>query len=128
MPGADLVLEHGTVLTLDRASRVAEAIAVRNGRIVSVGPSAAVEREADPHTKRIDLAGRTVIPGFCDAHPHIDRTGLKAAGGISIRGLRSVAQIIAVVHRAAEMTPPGEWIVLGPMGSPPYRHASHPTE
>jgi len=116
------------VLTLDRASRVAEAVAVRDGRIVAVGPSAALLREAGPATRRIDLRGRVVLPGFVDAHPHVDREGLRARGGHPIAGLRSVAEIVEVVRRAAAVTPPGEWIVLMPMGTPPHDYVSRPEQ
>ncbi|HXH81599.1 MAG TPA: amidohydrolase family protein, partial [Candidatus Tectomicrobia bacterium] len=52
------------------------------------------------------------------AHPHLDREGLKARGGVPIAGLGSVAEIVEVVRRAAASAKPGEWIVLMPMGSP----------
>ncbi|MGH6689936.1 MAG: amidohydrolase [Gammaproteobacteria bacterium] len=128
MPDADLILVHGTVVTLDRASRVAEAVAVRDGRVVAVGPTDAVAREAGPRTRRIDLRGRTVVPGFFDAHPHVDREGLKARGGLPIAGLRSVDEIVSVVRDAARAAKPGEWIVLMPMGEPPHDYVSRPDQ
>jgi imidazolonepropionase-like amidohydrolase len=65
MPAPDLVLHGGAVVTLDRASRVAEAIAVSGGRIAVVGPSLALLRETGSDTGRIDLRGRAVLPGYC---------------------------------------------------------------
>ncbi len=128
MPDADLLLENGTVITLDRGSRIAEAVSVRQGRILAVGASAALSRHAGPKTRRIDLRGATVVPGFFDAHPHLDREGLKTRGGLPISGLRSASEIVEVVAQAARTTPPGEWIVLMPMGSPPHDYVSHPEE
>ena len=128
MPEADLLLENGVVITLDRASRIAEAVAVRDGRILAVGPSAALSRDTSPATRRIDLRGRTVMPGFCDAHPHVDREGLKALGGLPISGLRSIAEIIEAVREATRTVQPGEWIVLMPLGSPPHNYLSRPEE
>lgn len=128
MPQADVLLENGTVITLDRASTVAEAVAVRDGRIAAVGSTAAVARYAGPATRRIDLGGRSVTPGFFDAHPHLDREGLRARGGLPIAGLRSVAEIVEVVERAARTAKPGEWIVLMPMGEPPHGYVSRPSE
>jgi predicted amidohydrolase YtcJ len=128
MSQPDLILHHGTVITLDPASRVAEAVAVRDGRISAVGESAALAREAGPGTRRIDLRGRTVVPGFFDAHPHVDREGLKTRGGIPIAGLRSLDQIVGVVRDAARAARPGEWIVLMPMGEPPHDYVSRPDE
>jgi predicted amidohydrolase YtcJ len=128
MPEADLLLENGTVVTLDRRSTVADAVAVRDGRVVSVGARAAVARDVGPRTQRVDLRGRTVVPGFFDAHPHIARAGLMAGSGIPIAGLRSVGEIVDAVRRAAAAAPPGQWIVLAPMGSPPYGCVSRPAE
>jgi predicted amidohydrolase YtcJ len=124
----DLILHGGNVITLDRGSRLAQAVSVRAGRIVAVGDDAALLKEAAPTTRLIDLQGRSVLPGFFDAHPHADREGLKARGGIPIAGLHSIGQIGEVVKRAAHMTPAGEWIVLMPMGEPPHEYISRPDQ
>ncbi len=65
---ADLVLVNGKVLTVDKEFRVTEAVAIRDGRILQVGSTAAIERLAGPNTRRIDLAGRSVIPGCIDSN------------------------------------------------------------
>ena len=62
-----LILYNGKVLTVDERFTIAEAVAVRDGRILSVGSSADVRRLAGPDTRSIDLAGRTVVPGFIDS-------------------------------------------------------------
>ena len=124
----DLILHGGSVITLDRASRVAQAVAVRSGHVTAVGDDAALLKDSAPTTRRIDLAGRAVLPGFFDAHPHADREGLKARGGIPIAGLHSVAAIVDVVRRAARTTPAGAWIVLMPMGEPPHEYISRPDQ
>jgi predicted amidohydrolase YtcJ len=122
MPPPDLILHGGKIITLDRSSRLAQAVSVRSGHVVAVGDAAALLKDAAPTTRRIDLAGRSVLPGFFDAHPHADREGLKARGGIPIAGLHSVATIVDVVKHAAQTTPAGEWIVLMPMGEPPHEY------
>jgi predicted amidohydrolase YtcJ len=127
-PASGLLLHGGAVITLDRGSRVAQAVAVRGGRIAAVGDSAALLRDADPALRRIDLGGRAVLPGFFDAHPHADREGLRARGGVAIAGLDSVADIVDAVRRAAETTPPGQWIVVMPMGRPPHDYVSRPEQ
>ena len=124
----DLILHGGRVITLDRGSRIAQAVAVRSGHIAAVGDDAQLLKDAAPTTRLIDLGGRSVLPGFFDAHPHADREGLKARGGIPIAGLHSVADIVAVVKRAAQTTPKGEWIVLMPMGEPPHEYISRPEQ
>jgi len=128
MSPPDLILHGGKVITLDRSSRLAQAVAVRSDRIVAVGDDAALLKEVAPTTRVIDLKGGAVLPGFFDAHPHADREGLKARGGIPIAGLHSVADIVEVVRRAARTTPTGDWIVLMPMGEPPHEYISRPEQ
>ena len=67
---ADLVLTGGRVMTMDAVRRSAEAVAVRDGRIVAVGPSTDVRPLVGPRTRLVDLGGRTLLPGFQDAHVH----------------------------------------------------------
>ena len=122
----DLILHGGKIITLDRSSRLAQAISVRSGQVAAVGDDAALLKDAAPTTQLIDLEGRSVLPGLFDAHPHADREGLKARGGIPIAGLHSVADIVEVVKQAAQTTPAGEWIVLMPMGEPPRRGYQSP--
>ena len=110
----------------------AEAFAVRDGRIEAVGASAGILRGRGRETRIVDAGGRTVTPGIYDAHPHMDREGLKARGGIPIDGLASVAEIVEVVREAASRTPAGEWIVLMPMELAPEhgmpRYVSEPDQ
>ena len=130
MAEPDLILHNGRILTLDPAKPEAAALAVRDGGIVSVGASADILRDRGRETRILDAGGRTVTPGIFDAHPHMDREGLKARGGIAIGGLGSVAEIVEVVREAASRTPEGEWIVLMPMELAPAhgmpRYVSEP--
>jgi len=123
---ATLILHGGTVHTLDAADRTATALAVSGDTILAVGDDAAVLALRTPHTEVIDLAGRTVVPGFFDAHPHMDRLGLRAHAGVPIADCTSVEAICAAVRAAAARTPPGEWIVTLPMGAPPDGYFSDP--
>jgi predicted amidohydrolase YtcJ len=76
----DLILHGGKIITLDRSSRIAQAISIRSGRAAAVGGDAALLKEAAPTTQLFDREGRSLLPGFFDAHPHADREGLKARG------------------------------------------------
>lgn len=123
---ADLLLTNGKVITFDSSSRLSEAIAIRGNRIVGVDETRALNAQIDPKVKRIDLGGRSVLPGFYDAHPHMDREGLRNYGGRSILGLRSIEDILLRVAEAAAETQEGEWIVLMPMGAPPFDYINAP--
>jgi predicted amidohydrolase YtcJ len=119
MRAPDLILHNGTVHTLDAHGRTVEALAVLEGSIIGVGAGDAMLKLRGPQTRVLDLSGRTVVPGFYDAHPHLDRMGLRDLCGVPIAHCRSVAQICAAIREAAARTPPGEWIVTLPMGAPP---------
>jgi imidazolonepropionase-like amidohydrolase len=70
IPSADLVMVHGKFLTMDPQGSIAEAVAVRDGRIVGTGRESQVRRLAGPGARIVDMQGRTVLPGFIDAHAH----------------------------------------------------------
>jgi len=124
----DLILHNGRVITLDSASRIAEAVAVTAGRISAVGSSAEVLAGRGRATRVIDLEGATACPGFYDAHAHMDREGLKSRGGYSLAGRHSVAAIAEAVGRAADRTPAGEWVICMPMGTPKLSYVSRPDQ
>ena len=68
---ADTVLLNGTILTVDKAFSRAKAVAMSGGRFVAVGKNAEVKKLIGPDTRVLDLAGRTVVPGFIDTHGHM---------------------------------------------------------
>ena len=69
-PPADVVFTGGPVLTMDSQRPTAEAVAVQGGRIAGVGSVQDLQALVGPGTERIDLAGRTLLPGFIDPHMH----------------------------------------------------------
>lgn len=116
-PSADLVLRGGTILCLDAANHRARAIAIAGDRIAAVGDD--LDAWIGSQTRVIELEGRTVIPGFNDAHAHMDREGLKQRR-LSLAGCTCVADVLGRVREAAQRTPRGEWIATMPVGAPPY--------
>ena len=72
---ADMILINARVLTMDGANPRAEAVAVRDGRILAVGRAAAVAALAGPSSKVIDARGRTLLPGFVESHCHLFMAG-----------------------------------------------------
>ena len=114
----DLVLYNATVHTVDRGDAVAEAVAIGLGRIVAVGSNDDVRRLAGPGTRQIDLAGRTVTPGFVDAHPHMDTVGVRL---IKFRFTEtgSIAALLDELAREVARRRPGEWILCNPVVDEP---------
>ena len=75
---ADRIWSGGTVLTMNDGAMRAEAVAEQGGRIVAVGSLAEVMKTRGPNTRVIDLGGRTLLPGFVDAHGHVTMGGFQA--------------------------------------------------
>ena len=76
---AELIYRNGVILTMNDDQPSAEAVAVRDGRIVAVGAEADVLASAGEQTRIVDLAGRTLLPGFVDSHGHAYLIGLQAS-------------------------------------------------
>src|SRR5262245_29925026 len=66
----DLILYNARIYTVDPTIPWVEAIAIRKPRIIAVGSSADLLTLAGPATQRMDLGGKLVLPGLCDAHIH----------------------------------------------------------
>jgi predicted amidohydrolase YtcJ len=116
---ADIVLRGGHVLPLDGSGRQCQAIAIRGDRVFAVGAANEIEATIGPQTRVIDLDGKTVIPGFNDAHAHMEREGLKRIRP-SLAGAQSIADLISIISSVARDVPAGQWIVTMPVGAPPY--------
>ena len=78
VPVADRIWSGGPILTMDDGSMRAEAVAEKDGKIIAAGAAADVMKHKGPSTKMIDLGGRTMLPGFVDAHGHMFIGGLQA--------------------------------------------------
>lgn len=116
---ADVVLTGGTVHTMDEHGTSAEAVAVKSGRVVATGSATDLRELIGRYTRVIDLAGRTVLPGFADCHMHLASDAANASM-IDVRDLftdvRSIPQILDKMRAAAAVAPKGEWIIA--RGSP----------
>jgi predicted amidohydrolase YtcJ len=74
---ADTILCNGKVLTVDEDFSIAEAVAIKDGLIAAVGTNDQISKWWGTKSKEIDLAGKTVIPGIIDGHPHLAVEGLR---------------------------------------------------
>jgi predicted amidohydrolase YtcJ len=117
--GADTVLSNGNVITVDADFRRAQAIAIAGDRFVLVGSNDEIEAVVGPDTKRIDLQGRSVLPGFIDLHGHIGLFGLEKHF-LELDGAGSVEEICARIAERAAATPAGLPILTTPVGDHPY--------
>lgn len=103
----DLIIHNGRVTTLDPRRPEASALAIKGGRVLSVGDAGQYER--GPETRVIDLKGRRVIPGLNDSHTHPIRGGLNYNMELRWDGVTSLADALEMLKEQARRTPPPQW-------------------
>ncbi len=109
-PAADLLLTGGRVWTADPSRPWAEAVGVRDGRVVFVGHDAEAARLKGPKTKTIALRGRLVTPGFEDAHLHL-MSGARNLERVDLAEETTLAGLQERIRRFAEANPKSPWVV-----------------
>ncbi|HEV2398700.1 MAG TPA: amidohydrolase [Candidatus Sulfotelmatobacter sp.] len=114
-PKADIIFVHANVYTGVPANPQfssilrEEAIAVRGDRILEVGKSADIEKLKGPQTQVIDLGGHFAMPGFNDAHLHLDDAG-QTKLSVDLTGVKSLDELRTRVQNKVEHSAAGEWI------------------
>ncbi len=125
-----LLFHNGTIHTIDTQSPQAEAVLVGDdGRILIVGTLADAEAAAKAGTQRVDLAGRTLIPGFNDAHVHIWKMGLLLTRQV-VANKTTAPDIESIIERfrdKAEVWPAGTWITGRGYNESDLPERRHPT-
>jgi hypothetical protein len=106
----DLVLSNGKIITVDDRFTIAQAVAITGGRFVAVGSNQEILRLAGPNTHRIDLRGRTVIPGIIDNHMHLLRAATTWTRELRFDGVQSRKQATEMIRARAKALGPGEWV------------------
>jgi predicted amidohydrolase YtcJ len=110
---ADLILHSGRIYKVDARRSWAEAVAVKDGKIIAVGADKVVRKLRGNTTELIDLDGRMVMPGLIDVHNHHTRGGQLDLFEVSFPASLSFDQILERVRERASKTAPGEWISGG---------------
>jgi hypothetical protein len=106
----DLILLNGKVITVDDRFSIAQAIAIQSDRFLATGSSEQIARLAGPLTRRIDLHGRTVIPGLIDDHIHLLRAASTWQHELRFDGVYSRAQALDMLRARVKAAQAGEWI------------------
>ena len=109
---ADLVLQGGVVWTGVPGEAVAEAVAVRDGKIQAVGTAADLRAFVGPVTEVVELEGRMVVPGFIDSHTHFIPGGFQLSS-VDLRDAATPDEFARRIGAFAETVPPGSWITGG---------------
>ena len=127
MSHADLIIRNAHIATLNPATPVASALAIRNGKVVGVGSVEELHDEfhgAD--TRVVDMGGATVMPGLHDAHNHHQIAGKADLMEIEFLPTATLDQIVEMIRAYALELPEGAWVVGGSWGSTLIAQLSEP--
>ena len=112
---ADVAFINGTVITVNAKDEIKQAVAVKDNKIVYVGDNEGIKEWIHTDTKVIDLKGKTLMPGFIEAHSHFMLASIllnDTVIPIDYRVCDSIEMILKKVREAVRKAKPGEWIVL----------------
>ncbi|PNK60848.1 amidohydrolase [Psychrobacter sp. FDAARGOS_221] len=117
---ADMIVTNAKVAVMDDKRTVAEAIAVKNGKVLRTGSNEDILNLQGKMTRVIDANGRTIIPGLNDSHLHITRGGRFYNTELRWDGVTSLKEALRMLKEQADRTPEGQWVrVIG--GWSPYQ-------
>lgn len=112
---ANTIYYNGSIVTVDKDMSYAEAIAVKDGKIIAVGKEGDVLKLAGNDTQKVDLKGKTMLPGFYDGHGHIARAGIGYLKQVQLQSppigtVKNFNDLVKTLAKRAKETPTGEWI------------------
>ncbi|HUU29141.1 MAG TPA: amidohydrolase [archaeon] len=109
-PQADSIFFNGKIITVNSAFSIAQAAAIKGDRFLAVGTDKEILILAGPNTRKVDLEGRTVVPGLIEAHAHPERASLSELES-PLPNPRTVDEVLKWIKEQAELKPAGEWII-----------------
>lgn len=107
---ADLVLQNAQVYTVTESRPYAEAIAIKEGKIIFIGTTAEVKKYTGKKTEVINCDGKFVMPGFIEGHGHIHGLGASLMS-LNLMQVKNWDEIVALVAEAVKKAKPGDWII-----------------
>lgn len=120
LQSADMIVTNAKVAVMDDKRTQAEAIAIKDGKVLRTGSDEDILCLKDAHTQVIDGHGRTLIPGLNDSHLHVTRGGRFYNTELRWDGVTSLKEALRMLKEQADRTPKGQWVrVIG--GWSPYQ-------
>jgi predicted amidohydrolase YtcJ len=116
---ADTAYINGIVLTMDESDSIAQAVAVTDGLIVAVGDNESIRTHVGLNTRIVDLDGKTLLPGFIDAHSHFLIAGRNQTIAVDLNAppigdIENIPELITRVSKRAKTTPSAVWDMTTP--------------
>jgi predicted amidohydrolase YtcJ len=111
---ADLIITNAKVAVMDASRNFAEAIAVKDGKVLQTGTTEDILALKGNSTKVLDAKGKTLIPGLNDSHLHLTRGGRFFNAELRWDGVKSLKRALEMLKEQAARTPEGQWVrVIG---------------
>ena len=123
---ADLILHRGKIVTVDAEFTIAEAVAVKSGRILKVGSDREILQLKGPHTQTVDLGGKAVLPGLMDSHVHPADACLTEFDH-PIPEMETIQDVLSYIQKRAAAVNEGEWIQVRQVFITRLREQRYPT-
>ena len=106
---ADTIIRNANIITMDPRQPHAQAAAILDGKFIGVGSAAELTNLVGPNTRVLDLTGKTVLPGFIDAHIHVLNSGIRHVMAADC-DLPTITAIQTALRERVETTAPGQWV------------------
>jgi predicted amidohydrolase YtcJ len=105
---AELILVNRKIITVDPKDSIAQAVAIRDGKILAVGSNEAIRKLAGNGTRVLDRHGLTVTPGLINTHCHFDET--PQIYDIALSQVKNIDEVLGLVKAKVAQAKPGEWV------------------
>jgi hypothetical protein len=122
----DLIIHHGKILTVDSNFDTVEALAIRGSHLLAKGSNEQILALAGPATRKIDLHGKTVLPGLIDSHLHAVGSAMYEFDH-PVPDMETLGDVLNYLHARAEALPKGEWVTLSQVFITRLREQRYPT-
>jgi len=122
----ELILYNGKIVTVDPSFRIVQAMALRADRIVAVGDNNRILKLAGNSTQRIDLRGKTVLPGLIDSHVHAPAASIYEFDH-EVPDMETIQDVLNYIKSRADALPDGEWIYVSQVFITRLKEQRYPT-
>ena len=125
-PKPDLIVYHGKIVTVDADFNIVQALAVTGGRIAAVGSNEKILALAGPKTQRIDLQGKTVLPGLIDSHLHAVESAMYEFDH-PVPEMETIGDVLQYLRQRSGASQAGQWVTLSQVFITRLREQRYPT-
>ena len=108
---ADMILYNGKIITVNKNFSTVDSVAIKDGKFIAVGKKKEVMQLSGDKTKRLDLEGKTVIPGLYDSHNHMMLTAVSFLLYVDLSNCKTMDEVLNAIEERAKSLGPGKWVI-----------------